>query len=126
MYLRLRYSVLFSEIVELDSTSAIVSELNSPPTNTINSISITDDDVLDILLSFDVSKAAGPDDASAKLLKEAAPAIYISLTKLFNLSLKKDKFLCVWKKVNVIQLNTCNNYRPVSLLSCVGIKYLRK
>ena len=60
------------------------------------------------------------------MLKKAGDSIVPSLTKLCNLSLSKGIFPNSWKKANVIPIHKKNdnalvdNYRPVSLLSCVG------
>ena len=94
--------------------------------NVLSSISINSDEVLYILQSLDTTKASGPDGISARLLKEAAPAISESLTRIFNNSLLKGSFPSEWKKANVVPIlkkgspNDCNNYRPISLLSCVA------
>ena len=50
----------------------------------------------------------------------------VPLLKLFNESLQSSVFPDIWKKANVIPLHkkdskdTIGNYRPISLLSCVG------
>ena len=60
------------------------------------------------------------------MLYEAGISIVPSLTKLLNLSLSTSKFPDMWKLANVIPLykkgerSEINNYRPVSLLSCVS------
>ena len=60
------------------------------------------------------------------MLKKAGNAIVPSLTRLFNLSLEKHIFPDTWKKANVTPIHKKNdnalvdNYRPISLLSCVG------
>ena len=67
-------------------------------------------------------KAYGPDNISPKMLKEARPSIIASLTKLFNISLAKEKFPAIWKKANVTPIFKkaldfiTMNYRPISLL----------
>ena len=77
-------------------------------------------------MCMDESKATGPDGIGPKLLREAGAAIVPSLTKLFNLCLTTSKMPKMWKHANVIPLHKksdkCdfNNYRPVSLLSCVS------
>ena len=97
-----------------------------PPAVILDSIQIDQSEVLDILKSLDVTKATGPDGISARLLKEGAPSISVSLTKLLNLSLNLGTFPSLWKQANVTPLYKkgdsylCNNYRPISLLSCVG------
>ena len=52
--------------------------------------------------------------------------IVLSLTKLFNKSFGSAKVPKLWKEANIIPLHKkghkddVNNYRPVSLLPCVG------
>ena len=87
---------------------------------------MTESDVLDVLKSLDVSKSTGPDHFSPRMLRETAASICPSLTRLFKLSLSQSKFPIKWKKANVLPLHKknekdiMNNYRPISLLSCVG------
>ena len=120
------FNSFFLEQSKVDSSSASLPEITDSPVSSLDSITISETEVLDVLLSLDTSKASGPDGISAKLLKEAAPAISPSLTKLFNTSLANKKFPLAWKQANVSPLhkkgpdNLCNNYRPVSLLSCTG------
>ena len=92
----------------------------------LQNISFEDDKVYSILASFDVSEAAGHDGVSQVLLKEAAPSIAPSLTRLFKSSLNKSLFPSDLKKANVTPIpkggdaSLCSNYRPISLLSCVS------
>ena len=105
------------------------SKINLPDTPcecNLDSILASEDEVLDLLKCIDTSKATGPDGISPKLLHEAGASIVPSLTKLINLSLTKCKVPKDWKLANVIPLfkkgdkHNTNNYRPVSLLSCVN------
>jgi len=90
------------------------------------SVTVTEQEVYDLIKTLDTSKATGPDDISPKLLYEAGVTIVPSLTKLFNLCLGKAKFPSMWKMANVLPLykkgdaSVFSNYRPVSLLSCVS------
>ena len=101
------------------------------PDNALETVRLTEDEVLSLLKSVDISKATGPDKISPRMLKEAAPSIAPSLTRLFNLSLASCTVPALWKQANVIPLykkgnrNGPNNYRPISLLSVVG-KLLEK
>ena len=92
----------------------------------LDSIVLSEKEVLDILKVIDTSKATGPDKISPRMLKEAGMSIVPSLTRLLNMSLSQSKFPSQWKKANVNPLHkknektVMNNYRPISLLSCVG------
>ena len=101
-----------------------------PPTNNVDekliSVSVTEQEVYDLINSLDTSKATGPDGIGPKLLREAGYTIVPSLTKLFNLCLDCAQFPSMWKLANVLPLykkgdaSDVGNYRPVSLLSCTS------
>ena len=68
----------------------------------------------------------GLDGVSPRMLHEAGPTISKSLTRLINMSLQCNWFPETWKLVNVLPIQRKNektiidNYRPISLLSCVS------
>ena len=76
--------------------------------------------------ALDTSKATGADQISQKMLKMASDSIVPSLTKLFNQSLRTSTYPSNFKQVNVVAVfkkgdaSIPDNYRPVSILSCVG------
>ena len=84
-----------------------------------------------IIQNLDKSKATGPDQVHNRLLIVASSFIAEPLTILFNRSLRESKFPAIWKVSHVTSLHKkgpkefCNNYRPISLLSCIG-KVLEK
>ena len=96
------------------------------PDGPMNLIHITDKDVQDQLKCIDPGKASGPDGIGSKMLKIAGDSIVPSLTRLFNLSLTLQQFPTSWKKANVTPIfkkedpSDVNNYRPISLLSCLS------
>ena len=75
---------------------------------------------------LDANKAVGPDLIHNKLLLASADYISEPLSIIFNKCLYESRFPCSWKTAHVTPIhkkgpkNTCNNYRPISLLSCVG------
>ena len=95
--------------------------------NTIlDRIEIVEQDIIDIISVLPVNKAIGPDSISHKMLKATIHTVSIPLCVLFNRSLKDHSFPRQWKIANVLPLfkkgdpSELSNYRPVSLLSCVG------
>ena len=90
------------------------------------SVKASEQEVLDLLMSLDTSKATGPDGIGPKLLREAGPSIAPSLTRLINLCLDSAQVPQMWKHANVMPLfkkgdaSQLNNYRPVSLLPCAS------
>ena len=91
----------------------------------------TEDQVYNLILSLDVSKATGADNISARMLKGTVSSITPSLTKMFNLSIKTGSFPQSWKCARVVpipkggDLSNPTNYRPISILPIVS-KVLEK
>jgi hypothetical protein len=80
-----------------------------------------------LLRNLDTGKANGPDNISARMLKETASSIAPSLTCLFNLSIAKGQ---LYYSVVPIPKSSNNKhspsgYRPISLLPIVS-KLLEK
>ncbi len=73
-----------------------------------------------------MNKACGSDTISHRMLKGTASTISKPLSILFNRSLSECHFPTPWKEASVIPLfkkdcpHTPSNYRPISLLSCLG------
>ena len=94
--------------------------------NKLENITITEQEVSDIICSLDVHKSTGHDGISARLLKEARLEITPSLTTLYNFCLANNRFPNEWKKSNVLPLfkngtkDICSNYRPVSILPVIS------
>ena len=111
------------------------STLDNPNENTQN-VEYTDSEITDIILThadahsviqyLDKSKAAGPDMIHNKLLIATVDIITEPLTILFNRCLNEGIFPNIWQIAHVTPLHKkgpeklCNNYRPISLLCCVG------
>ena len=102
-----------------------------PRVSELDIITLSIDEVQKILSSLDPSKSPGPDEVTARLLKELAQEIAGPLTQLFNQSLACGKFPAKWKDANLIPVhksgpkNTVTNYRGIALLSVVS-KVLEK
>jgi hypothetical protein len=92
----------------------------------LSTIITTPTEVQKILKSLDVGKANGSDGVSNRLLKETATAIASPLTNLFNKSFEMAMVPRQWKQSNICPIHkkedktNIKNYRPISLLSCIG------
>ena len=120
------FNEFFLSHSNIDASSAQLPNQYYHTNNRLSNLMLTEDEVCDILKCIDTSKATGPDSISPKMLKEAGRCIVPSLTRLFNMSLNTSSFPQQWKNANVNPLHkkndksVINNYRPISLLSCLG------
>ena len=101
----------------------------------LNDITRSVSEVSKIIQNLDKSKATGPDQVHNRLLIVASSIIAEPLTILVNRPLSESKFPASWKVSHVSPLHKkrpkefCNNYRHISLLSCIGKvleKYIHK
>ena len=112
-----------------DRNANLPADLNIPDFS-LNSISITANEVESVLKALQTGKASGPDAINNRSLKELAKLLSSPLSDLFNASLIKGQVPDLWKQANVAPIHKKNdplditNYRPISLLSTVG-KYLK-
>ena len=95
--------------------------------STLLSINLTVDDVSTSIKELNPNKAVGPDMIHNSLLIKACSIIAQPLTILFNRSLAEGVFPQIWKEAHITPIyklkgdkSSCSNYRPISLLSCVG------
>ena len=92
----------------------------------LNTINTCEEVVNKTLSQLDQSKANGPDGISNRVLKESSEALARPLSHLFTRSIREGTYPSQWKEAHVVPIHKKNdkshkaNYRPVSLLSCVG------
>ena len=118
-------------------SQSTVSNENDPLPDTwhynsrLEQIILTEEEVRLAISNLDTRKAVGPDKIHNILLTKSISVITNPLTTLFNKSLTEGIFPSIWKTAYVTPIHkkgskaNCSNYRPVSLLSCVG-KLLEK
>ena len=95
--------------------------------NAIEHIVITKDIVSKTIRNLDLNKSTGPDEVHNKMLLKGVEILSEPLACLFNRSINEGVFPKIWKTAHVTPIyklkgdkNVCTNYRPISLLSCIG------
>ncbi len=89
-------------------------------------ININESEVRDIITILQTNKACGYDLISHRMLKGTITSVSKPLAILFNRSVNECQFPMAWKLASVIPIfkkgcpQTPSNYRPISLLSCLG------
>ena len=116
----------FSLISSVDDRNTDLPDFPSRTNNVIDSINITIQEIIDIIQILDPNKASGPDSISHRMLKICPADIAVPLLIIFNKSLEQCRYPSSWKIANVCVLfkkgdsSLPSNYRPISLISCVG------
>ncbi len=83
-------------------------------------------EITDLINSLTTNKASGPDNINHRLLKNISTSVASPLSLLYNMSINCHEFPSQWKIGHIIPIykkgEHCapSNYRPISLLSCVG------
>lgn len=92
---------------------------------------ITPDEVINALTSIDASKGSGPDGLPPNFVKNCAHSLVHPVAHIFNLSLSQGTFPDLWKIASITPIfkagnfHQVENYRPISILSCLA-KVLEK
>ena len=116
----------FCSINKLQEENISVPEFAVKTDSSINNIEVTIQDIVDIITILDPKKANGPDKISHRMLKICPEKIAVPLQIIFNKSLTQQKYPSNWKIANIIAIfkkgdaSLPSNYRPISLISCVG------
>ena len=115
----------FCEQSNVDDSHAFLPPFE-PSASFLDGINISETDVEDVLKLLDNNKACGPDLINPRLLKEGSEFLATKLSHIFNQSLTSSHFPSSWKLANVVPIfkkgdkTNSANYRPISLLSCIG------
>ena len=112
----------FCKQADLNDSETSVPDITDILINGLEQITITENEMEDILKILETSKAIGPDLLNSRLLKEAASILKYPLCRLFNVSLTLSTFPSEWKYANVTPVvkkdcsSNLKNYRPFFLL----------
>lgn len=122
------FSNYFSSVFEQTSSSLVTNFIKPvhEPNRFINAMKISHNDIINKIARLDPNKGAGPDGIPALLIKKCAKTLSIPLGIIFNISLQSGVFPSEWKTAHVVPIfksgdkSRCENYRPISILSCLG------
>ena len=121
----------FYSISSIDDSDNDLPNFENRTDSILSNINITQTDVKDILSSLIVNKASGPDGISHRMLKNTCHTIAKPLSMLFNISIQQNIYPKIWKSAVVMPIfkkgdkSDVSNYRPISLISCVGKSFER-
>jgi hypothetical protein len=110
----------------LDEADATLSDIELKTNNNITDLNVSVEEISDIIQILHTNKASGPDVIIHKMLKLCPNKIALPLQIIFNKSLQQSKYPKNWKLAHVIAVfkkgnsSLPSNYRPISLISCVG------
>ena len=116
----------FCSISSVDDTDLNTPSVTPRTNSFLSDFIITEQDIKDTLKSLKIGNACCNDIISHQMLKGTADYVYKPLLILFNYSLKSGTFSTQWKLARVVasfqkdDKSKPSNYRPISLLSCVG------
>ena len=116
----------FSTISKFEEENVNLPDIDLKTVNNISDIHIDVSEIMDIIKILDPNKASGPDFISHKMLKICPEKISTPLMLIFDKSLQQCKYPSNWKIANVtaifkkVDSSVPSNYRPISLISCVG------
>jgi hypothetical protein len=110
----------------LDEVNAPLLDIELKTNNNITHLNVSVEEISDIIQILHPNKASGPDVISHKMLKLCPNKIAFPLQIIFNKSLQQSKYPTNWKLAHVIAVlkkgdsSFPSDYRPISLISCVG------
>ena len=114
------FNYYFSSQTLINNQNKHLPHLDLITDKTLEYITISEQEVRDVLENLDSSKAHGPDHVSLHFFKEGAPALSKPLSTVFNRSLQQGYFPPLWKDGYLTYIHKKANYRPICLLDPVG------
>jgi hypothetical protein len=119
----------FCSVFTVDTPSTANIKLSGPHYPQIPDLVISEDGVRKLLEGLNPSKASGPDEIPARLLKNLADQLTPAITAIFRMSVQQGILPDAWKKAWIAPVfkkgnrSDPANYRPVSL-TCILCKSL--
>jgi len=117
----------FHQQIETYITNIDNDDMKSPLNQTNLNAPITINEIQQATKRLKNNKAMGPDNIHNQLITNGGPIMHQSLQQLFNISLNQGILPTQWKMANICAIpkpsrdpTKVTNYRPISLLSCVG------
>lgn len=116
----------FTSTSTIDDSNASLPPFFERTNQYLENITITENEVKDILQNLNVNKASGLDMVSNRMLKYTASTVCKPLCIIFNRSIQDGIFPEPWKNSQLVPIHKKgdttlpSNYRPISLLSNVG------
>ena len=101
------------------------------PSNHLDSVNLTEQEVFDALSNLNPNKASGIDNIPPIVLKKCAHVLVIPIHHLFETSINSGTIPSEWKIHKIVPVyksgdkTTVKNYRQISLL-CIGSKVLER
>ena len=94
----------FASVSSIDDTNAVLPPLIEHTDQVLEHITVTEEEINDVIINLDPNKASGPDLISNKMIKYVTKAIVKPLCILFNRSLREGIFPDIWKFGNLVPL----------------------
>ena len=120
------FNEYFCSVTNLDDSNHNLPPFDQRTDSRLDNAVITEQEITEIIKLLDPKKASGPDDFSHILLQNVCTELSVPLKLLFNKSIALGKFPKQWKHAHVLPIfkkgdkSSPTNYRPISLLSCIG------
>ena len=92
----------------------------------LNNFVVSEGDVRRALAALQAHKACGPDNISARIIKECSEQLLTPLAVLFNMSVQRGAFPSRWAEANIVPVHkkgskkVPSNYRSISLTPLFG------
>jgi len=125
------FNTYFYSVFSANNTTAVSVLPSYTDTHTLHNVEVNESEVLTILYSLDVNKAAGIDGISLKVLRFCASPLLKPICHLFTVSLSTSSIPTQWRTHCVTPIyksgdkSLVSNYRHISLL-CILSKVLEE